>query len=73
LRSDFDFINIYAAKKNIIYINRPKFIEDFSVNINNPIEPNEEIKRIQKALKDFLHEDYNLIKALENGVVYHHG
>jgi hypothetical protein len=71
--NEFDFINIHAASKNIIYINRPKKIEEFATSIDNDIETNEEIMRVQKSLKDFLHEDYNLIKTIGNGVVYHHG
>lgn len=72
-QSTFDFINYFAAKKNIIYINRPKYIEKFSKSISNPIEVTEEIKKVQKSLKEFLHQDYNLINTLNNGVVYHHG
>ncbi len=70
---EFHFINHYASTKNIIYLNRPKSIEKFAKSINNKIEPNDKIRNVQNALKDFLHEDYNLIKTLENGVVYHHG
>ena len=73
VNNSFEFIDRYATNKNIIYINRPKYIEKFSVSIQNTIETNEEIKKFQKALKEFLHQDYNLIKTIENGVVYHHG
>lgn len=73
IQSSFEFINRFAANKNIIYINRPKYIEMFSRSINNPIQITDEIKKVQKALKEFLHNDYNLIKTLNNGVVYHHG
>ncbi len=73
VNSLFEFIDTYATSKNIIYINRPKYIEEFSASIQNTIEVTEEIKKAQKALKDFLHQDYNLIKTIENGVVYHHG
>lgn len=71
--NEFDFINTYSAPKNIIYINRPKHIEQFANSIQNRIEVSEEIKKVQKALKEFLHQDYSLIKTLENGIVYHHG
>lgn len=73
ISNSFDFINKFAANKNIIYTNRPKHIEKFSLSIQNTIEINEEIKKVQKALKEFLHKDYDLIKTLNNGVVYHHG
>ncbi|CAC9609934.1 Helicase conserved C-terminal domain protein [uncultured Gammaproteobacteria bacterium] len=71
--NSFEFINKYAANKNIIYINRPKHIEEFSASIQNPIEINQEIQKVQESLKEFLHKDYNLIKTIKNGVVYHHG
>ena len=71
--SEFDFVKEHAASKNIIYLNRPKQIEEFVSSIDNSVESNQEIRKVQKALKDFLHEDYNLIRALEKGVVYHHG
>ncbi|WP_323587517.1 DEAD/DEAH box helicase family protein [Aliarcobacter butzleri] len=73
IQNSFQFINRFAANKNIIYINRPKYIEKFSKSINNPIEITESIRKVQKALKEFLHGDYNLIKTLNNGIVYHHG
>lgn len=73
ISNPFQFIHRFSAKKNIIYINRPKYIEKFSKSINNQIEITDKIKKVQKALKEFLHRDYNLIKALSNGVVYHHG
>ncbi|CAC9481368.1 Helicase conserved C-terminal domain protein [uncultured Gammaproteobacteria bacterium] len=71
--NSFEFINKYAANKNIIYLNKPKDIEEFSTSIQNPIEISEEIQKVQESLKGFLHKDYNLIKTIKNGVVYHHG
>lgn len=73
IKEPFNFISRYAGKKNIIYTNRPKNIEEFAVTIQNSIEANDEIEKVQKALKDFLHQDYNLIETIKNGVVYHHG
>jgi len=71
--NEFDFINKHSSSKNIIYMNRPKYIEQFAISVQYEIEVSEEIKKVQKALKGFLHQDYNLIKTLENGIVYHHG
>lgn len=73
INNEFDFIKKYSANKNIIYINKPKSIEDFALSVNSEIEISEEVQKIQKALKEYLHQDYNLIKTLENGLVYHHG
>lgn len=73
ITNTFNFINKNAAKKNIIYLNRPKHVESFTNSIENQIENSEEIQKVQNALKEYLHEDYNLIKSIGNGVVYHHG
>ena len=73
INNSFEFIDRYSANKNIIYLNRPKHIEEFSASIQDPIEINEKIEKIQKSLREFLHQDYNLIETIKNGVVYHHG
>jgi len=70
---EFNFIEAHASNKNIIYINRPKKIEEFVNSIENPIEDSSDIKKIKKSLASYLHKDYNLIKGINNGVVYHHG
>lgn len=48
IQNTFGFINKFAANKNIIYINRPKYIELFSKSINNPIEITENIKKFKE-------------------------
>jgi len=75
INKPIDFIERFAAYKNIIYTNRPRNIEKFALSIksNIDIKDNPEVKKVQKALKEFLHKDYDLIKTLGNGVVYHHG
>lgn len=69
-----DLLNGEKSSKNIIYLNRPKHIEEFSVelannNTNSAIINNE----IVATISDFIHPDYNLIKCIKKGIVYHHG
>ncbi len=71
--NEFDLILKYASSKNIIYINRPKHIEEFAGTLSDEIEITENIRKVQKALQEFLHKDYNLINTLSSGAVYHHG
>ncbi|MEI6528671.1 MAG: DEAD/DEAH box helicase family protein, partial [bacterium] len=71
--SEIDFINHNKSNKNVVYLNRPQDVEKFSLSIVNNIDEDEELTRAKKALSDFLHKDYNLIDAISNGVVYHHG
>lgn len=72
--SHIDLLNAEKAGKNIIYLNRPKHIEDFSIeyaNSLNNIELN--LSEITATISDFLHPEYNLIKCIQKGIVYHHG
>lgn len=67
-------LNSEKADKNIIYLNRPKHIEEFSIeyanSLNNTVSNAEEIT---STISDFLHPEYNLIKCIQKGIVYHHG
>jgi hypothetical protein len=72
IKNEMDYIDKYSSNKNIIYLNRPKHIEEIALKINkqNKIKNTE---KICKTLSDYLHEDYNLIELIKRGVVYHHG
>lgn len=72
--SHIDLLNAEKAAKNIIYLNRPKHIEEFSIeyaNSSSNIELN--LSEITTTISDFLHPEYNLIKCIQKGIVYHHG
>ena len=69
-----DFILNNSGRKNILYINTPKSVENFVLefienlpNIENIENSNEFI-----AIRKYAHVDYNLLKCLKKGVVYHH-
>lgn len=72
---DAEIVVSHADRKNIIYLNSPKKIEQFAKELSNSLEVASS-KRLEKAvsdLRDFIHEDYSLAAALERGVIYHHG
>lgn len=67
-------LNGEKSSKNIIYLNRPKHIEEFSVELANNNTNSEVINNeIVATISDFIHPDYNLIKCIKKGIVYHHG
>ena len=69
-----DLLNGEKSSKNIIYLNRPKHIEEFSIElVNNNNNSELTNNEIVTAISDFIHPDYNLIKCIKKGIVYHHG
>lgn len=69
-----DLLNSEKANKNIIYLNRPKHIEEFSLEYANSLgNQGIDFNEIVTTISDFLHPEYNLIKCIRKGIVYHHG
>lgn len=73
--SDAGIVISHADRKNIIYLNSPKKIEQFAKELSNLLEvtSSEQLKKAVLDLRDFIHEDYSLAASLERGVIYHHG
>lgn len=73
--TEIEFLQQYKGDKNIIYLNRPKHIEDFAVQLFNEstISENAEIESAKSAISEYVHEEYRLLKCLDAGFVYHHG
>lgn len=69
-----DFILKNSGNKNILYINTPKSVENFSLEFINFLPIIEDIENSKEfiAIKNYAHADYNLLKCLKRGVVYHH-
>ncbi|WP_291076076.1 DEAD/DEAH box helicase [Empedobacter sp. UBA6322] len=62
------------SSKNIVYLNRPKHIEEFSQKLRDELPIiGDDIDELTNAISDFLHPEYNLIKCIRKGIVYHHG
>lgn len=73
--SDVQFIKSISKDKNIIYFNRPYDIEHFAADFCEYLDDIDD-KDINKAilnLSNYLDNNYNLIKCIKKGVVYHHG
>lgn len=72
---DIDIILSNRSNKNIIYINNPKNIEKFALEISHKLSKLD-INKLAKAandLREYVHEKYNLADCIEKGVIYHHG
>lgn len=64
-----------ASQKNIIYLNKPVDIEEFSLNLASKLPDIDslDIENACKNLSEYLQPQYNLIACLKKGVIYHHG
>lgn len=76
IMTDMDFILAHKSKKNIIYLNRPIEVEQFALNAARQdaatvLSP--EIEKIIQSIGEFIHPEYNLIKCIKSGVLFHHG
>jgi hypothetical protein len=74
-QDEIQLIQSEKANKNIVYFNRPKHIEEFSLRFSNTINNNinQNYDEIINTIADFVHPDYNLLKCIKKGIVYHHG
>ncbi|MFA6077314.1 MAG: DEAD/DEAH box helicase [Candidatus Paceibacterota bacterium] len=76
ITTDIEFVFEQKAKKNIVYLNRPMEAEQFALNAAHranvmPLTP--AIEKIIKSIGEFIHPEYNLIKCIKSGVLFHHG
>lgn len=72
--NEIDVLNFYKADKNIVYLNKPKHIENFALELSSIDKRRSKlIDDIRTDISDFLHPEYNLLKCIEKGIVYHHG
>ncbi len=72
---EIKFIIKNSSKKNVVYLNQPRQAEGVALRIaeqRSSIE-NDDLKNIVKAIGKLIHPEYNLIKCIERGVLYHHG
>ena len=64
-----------AARKNIVYLNKPVDIEDFSRALADvlPEINSREVDTAIENISEYLQPQYNLLACLRKGVIYHHG
>src|SRR5690606_20235181 len=74
---EFDFIISCSAKKNIVYLNKPRDVEDAAGRLSRKFAPLEVDDRGFKdacdAISEFIAPEYKLLTYLKRGVLYHHG
>lgn len=75
LKDEIDFIEFNKADKNIIYLNKPVDIEDFSTMLLNKLPPvlSDTINEACQSISEYMHPKYALIDCLKKGIIYHHG
>ena len=75
MKNAFEFIGEKSGTNNIIYLNKPQDIEEFSVQFSNARKHihDENIEKICNNLKDFIHPQYRLLDCIRSGIIYHHG
>jgi putative DEAD/DEAH box helicase len=75
LGDDADVVIANCDKKNIIYLNSPKKLENFAYKLFSKLQEKQTLKLNKAAsdLREYVHEDYKLANYIEKGVVYHHG
>lgn len=72
---DVTFVEANRAEKNIIYLNKPIDIEDFSEKLSarRGIIDSHKIAKACKDIAEYIHPQYNLIQHIQKGIIYHHG
>lgn len=75
LDSDAKVVVEYAVAKNIVYLNKPKDVEDFALALADAL-PEIDSPTLDVAIQniaDYLSPEYYLLTCLRKGVVYSHG
>lgn len=72
---DADIVINNKDRKNIIYLNAPKKLEDFASKLNSKLKKIDNLNLIKAAkdLREYVHEKYKLADYIEKGIIYHHG
>lgn len=73
--TDVEVVLSCSSEKNLIYLNSPRALENFSSELSSRIRSGKK-ERLEKAardLREFVHENYKLADYIRKGVVYHHG
>ncbi len=74
--NELTFLSSLSSRKNIIYFNSPPKIEKFAKQLvlsMEPISGDHELDTAVRDIAEFLHADYNLLRFIKRGFVYHHG
>lgn len=72
----YKYIIQNSTSKNFIYHNRPKLIEQLSIELSGKLPDipyDKEIEKIIKTLKEEVHNSFYLVSLIRKGIVYLHG
>lgn len=75
-QTSIQFIKQHSSRKNIIYFNRPKDIERFAremLEAMPDIQLSDDLAEAIEHISNYIDSDYNLVKCLKKGIIYHHG
>ncbi|WGI36451.1 DEAD/DEAH box helicase [Mesomycoplasma lagogenitalium] len=75
LEDDASVVLFNSDRKNIIYLNSPKKLENFAHKLfyKMPKIESFKLKKAANDLREYVHEDYKLANYIEKGIIYHHG
>lgn len=75
IKSEEDVVKAYSAGKNIIYLNKPTDIEKFALALAEvlPEIHSTQVQEVCENISDYLQPQYNLLRCLQKGIIYHHG
>jgi hypothetical protein len=69
-----DYVKSSSKSKNLHYLYRPKFIQEYSNKLFNELLTNEScFEELQNELRELVHEDFDLVNYLSKGILYIHG
>lgn len=73
--NEIDFVKESSDGKNIIYLNKPKDIENYVGELCKTINKLnvDKIESICNDIAEYVHPKYRLLDCLKHGVIYHHG
>lgn len=74
-QDDLQLLKEKRKRKNIVYLNKPKDIENYAETLATQYGglSNPEIISICNEISEYVHPKYRLLDCLKNGVAYHHG
>lgn len=67
---------MFAARRTLVYVNRPRDAQDLATRLAERFARSEisvEAQRAIRAIGDLIDPNYSLIRAIEAGVLFHHG
>lgn len=80
-RQDHKFLDIYELlfaykkSKNIVYLNRPRNIEELALNLSKKSRyiQSDDLEVVCREISEYVHPQYKILDCLRKGVAYHHG